>query len=272
MLLAAYHCRVDQEDITPKLGSIESEPQAPHITQDLTKRALYMNIGLPVSGEWIDHEVPGCIDFIPVPRFDSTLPASFLSSMYLTLFGQYGHIISDLSPVSQTPYPHSVIEAYKVLFKQNRFQLPGSPKIEIGDRTVPVTVKQWLETSAERLWWINLPATETIIGHVGVNHVDFDKREATIGTAIFDEKHRGKNLGTLAVYTLARYLFDYKFVKVKGFVHRENEVSLRLVQKLGFKLTGQIRESGIGTSLGFEILRKDVLDMIGFDQELERAA
>lgn len=71
---------------------------------------------------------------------------------------------------------------------------------------------------------------------------------------VFGSDHRGKGYTTEAVKLLTRYLFEKHINRVQLAIHPENKASLRVAQKAGYTMEGQIEDAG-STKAGSRISR-----------------
>src|SRR5450759_5699461 len=127
----------------------------------------------------------------------------------------------------------------------NRYLLNGQ---------VPVTIEQQQAyyRKAEEDWQagtgyrfeIRLADDDRYIGNCSLDHVDLRHRSAEIGILIGKLDAQNKGYGRDAVMTLTRFGFDtlgLNRIEIRS--QADNERSIHLYEKLGFKSTGRLREA-----------------------------
>lgn len=127
----------------------------------------------------------------------------------------------------------------------NRYLLTGQ---------VPITIEQEAEfyRSAEASWAaargyvfeIHVAAGGTYIGNCGLDDVDMRHRSAQIGILIGEVERQNHGFGSDAIMTLARFGFDtlgLNRIEIRS--QADNERSMHLYEKLGFKPVGRLREA-----------------------------
>ena len=93
------------------------------------------------------------------------------------------------------------------------------------------------------------------IGDAGLSFID-EMNEVHVGYK-FARSHWGLGYATEAAQAWLRYGFDQlKFSRILAFVHPQNAASIRVIQKLQFKLSTYKREEGIDWEI-YELLRSD---------------
>jgi [ribosomal protein S5]-alanine N-acetyltransferase len=89
--------------------------------------------------------------------------------------------------------------------------------------------------------WFVLARGE-LIGHVGIRNISQMMGYAEIGYGI-EESRQGRGYGTEAVRMAAKKVFEEAGLrKLLAYVHDENLASCRLLEKLGFRREGLLRE------------------------------
>jgi RimJ/RimL family protein N-acetyltransferase len=82
-----------------------------------------------------------------------------------------------------------------------------------------------------------------VVGTAWYGPYEAGDRQSTVGLYIGPEAKRGQGLGTEALRTLLRYLFDELGLhKARLFVQDENDAAIALYRKLGFAEEGRLRE------------------------------
>ena len=81
------------------------------------------------------------------------------------------------------------------------------------------------------------------IGIISVREIDWISRNAQLtGIAIGDPNYRGKGYGTEALKLLLQHYFeDLNMNRIWGYALSENKPSLRMLEKCGFKIEGELR-------------------------------
>jgi [ribosomal protein S5]-alanine N-acetyltransferase len=91
-------------------------------------------------------------------------------------------------------------------------------------------------------WAIAEPAADRLIGTCTLLHLNAPHRRAEIGFAL-GRPHWGQGLASDAVTTLVRFAFgDLNLHRLEADVDPRNARSLRLLEKLGFRREGYLRE------------------------------
>ncbi len=115
---------------------------------------------------------------------------------------------------------------------------------------------------------IELKETGTAIGDIGVHTLAEDPKQVKIGYTLARE-HQGKGIATEALTAMLDYLFaEMKRHRVLAYVDIENQRSIRLLERLGFRREGHLRAS----SWSKGEWRDDYLYAILADEWLDRAA
>jgi RimJ/RimL family protein N-acetyltransferase len=127
----------------------------------------------------------------------------------------------------------------------NRYLLSGQ---------VPVTIEQeadfyrraqvnW-ESAKGYVFEIHVAADGRYIGNCGLDDVDMRHRSAQIGIVIGETEAQNKGYGSDAILTLTRFGFDtlgLNRIEIRS--QADNERSMHLYEKLGFKAVGHLREA-----------------------------
>ena len=102
------------------------------------------------------------------------------------------------------------------------------------------------EGFSERYFIIQEKATARAIGWASIKISEWTKRatDADIGLAIVDKERREKGLGSDVVQLLLREAFEQlNLHRVGWWTYAENEGSLALARKMGFREEGRMREA-----------------------------
>jgi ribosomal-protein-alanine N-acetyltransferase len=111
-------------------------------------------------------------------------------------------------------------------------------------------------------WAITLRGDERMIGKCGYNEWRKAHRRGDISYIVARE-HWGKGIVSEALGAMLDYGFDHMYLhSVEAGVTPGNDASMRLLQRLGFRLEGHLRESflaenGFVDSLIYSLLRRD---------------
>jgi ribosomal-protein-alanine N-acetyltransferase len=116
-------------------------------------------------------------------------------------------------------------------------------------------------------WAIAPKATGAMIGDCGYNHFDFDNASAVIGYSLSRE-FWGRGVMTTCVNEMLRWGFEeLDLNRIEATVNVENDRSARVLEKLGFRIEGRLREyrrrRGIfaADSHIFGLLRREWIDV-----------
>lgn len=83
--------------------------------------------------------------------------------------------------------------------------------------------------------------TNQIIGSCGFNSLDYKNSKAEIGYEL-DHHFWGKGYGSEAIACLVNYAFgELEFTRIEAIVEPKNTNSIKLLQKLGFKFDGTLK-------------------------------
>ena len=111
-------------------------------------------------------------------------------------------------------------------------------------------------------WAITLRGDERLIGKCGYNEWRKAHRRGDI-SYILSPEHRGKGIVSEALGAMLDYGFDHMNLhSVEAGVTPGNDASTRMLQRLGFRLEGHLRENfltdrGFVDSLIYSLLRRD---------------
>ncbi len=100
---------------------------------------------------------------------------------------------------------------------------------------------QGLDSDYKYSFVIELEETEAYIGWCGFGYLDYDKEQKEVYFTLKSE-YWGKGLATEASKALIKYIFnDLKLKKLAAVVKSENKASQRVVEKIGFKYEGMVK-------------------------------
>ncbi len=114
----------------------------------------------------------------------------------------------------------------------------------------------------ESFFWM-IQVDGVLAGHVSLNNVNKMMKTSEIGYGVASE-FRGKGVATRAVHLLAERFFagtDYR--KLIAFVHEGNISSHKVLEKIGFKAEGLLREQFLiqgapANEVVYGLLRRDL--------------
>lgn len=127
----------------------------------------------------------------------------------------------------------------------------NNPKVNkyIGD-----TISQTTTLAKQKKWFANYQKDKnkhffTIcdgnkpIGFMGLSNINKQNKNADLFIAIGDDDYRGKGYGKEAMKWLIAYGFNkLKLHKINLGVIKDNTASVKLYQKLGFKIEGEMKD------------------------------
>jgi RimJ/RimL family protein N-acetyltransferase len=84
---------------------------------------------------------------------------------------------------------------------------------------------------------------DDIVGNTNINNINKMMMTAEIGYGVF-AKFRGKGIATKIVTAITKNTFGHTPLrKLSAFVHEDNAASLRVLEKVGYKKEGLLREA-----------------------------
>ncbi|WP_169823167.1 GNAT family N-acetyltransferase [Anaerobacillus alkalilacustris] len=128
----------------------------------------------------------------------------------------------------------------------------NNPKLKYLTGTVyPVSEvehEKWFENKLNdkfnKIFGIEECTNKSLIGVIGLNNTDLINRNTELYIYIGDESHWGKGLGTDAVKTLIRFIFEeLNLHRVSLVVFSYNQRAINAYEKVGFVSEGIMRES-----------------------------
>jgi RimJ/RimL family protein N-acetyltransferase len=120
-------------------------------------------------------------------------------------------------------------------------QVPVSAAAEAGFYERAVT--DWAAAKAYQ-FEVHVADDGRYIGNCGLHNVDMRHRSAEIGILIGDTVEQNRGYGRDAIMTLTRFGFDTLGLnRVEIRAQADNERSMHLYEKLGFKPMGRLREA-----------------------------
>jgi ribosomal-protein-alanine N-acetyltransferase len=94
-----------------------------------------------------------------------------------------------------------------------------------------------------RFWAVADKTTDRCLGFVNYHDGHIRSKRAAIGY-IVDPAHRRQGVATEAVSAMIRFCFqDLGLHRLQAFIHPDNAPSLKLIEKLGFRREGLLREN-----------------------------
>lgn len=118
------------------------------------------------------------------------------------------------------------------------------------------------ETADSYFWAVRF--CNDLVGHVTLQNINRMMLTAEIGYGI-SSLARGKGIGTEAVQQVARNVFEFTPIrKLIAFVHEDNAASKKLLEKVGFRQEGLLREHFIvngktANEVIYGLLKRDFL-------------
>lgn len=108
--------------------------------------------------------------------------------------------------------------------------------------------EKWFESyspSDRMLRFVIETETDGVVGLTGLRDIDWKNGTAdNAGIRIFNKELHGRGLATDAQFTLYRYAFEeLRLNRISGKLLEENKASLRMDEKIGFKVEGIQREA-----------------------------
>ena len=121
-----------------------------------------------------------------------------------------------------------------------------------------------LKENEQYRWFIRLKGE--LVGQVAMSGVNLMMGTAEIGYTVAENFH-GKGIGTTAVKSLVKKIFNETSLrKIIAIVHEENIASCKLLEKIGFKREGLLREHFIvngdpANEAYYGLLRRECVDV-----------
>jgi RimJ/RimL family protein N-acetyltransferase len=127
----------------------------------------------------------------------------------------------------------------------NRYLLTGQVPVSIAAEAAfyQRAVTTWSESTAYQ-FEIHVADDGRHIGNCGLHNVDMRHRSAEIGILIGETSEQNRGYGRDAIMTLTRFGFDtlgLNRIEIRS--QADNERSMHLYEKLGFKPMGRLREA-----------------------------
>jgi RimJ/RimL family protein N-acetyltransferase len=127
----------------------------------------------------------------------------------------------------------------------NRYLLTGQVPVSIAAEAAfyERAVTSWSEGTAYH-FEIHVTADGRYIGNCGLHNIDMRHRSAEIGILIGETSEQNRGYGRDAIMTLTRFGFDtlgLNRIEIRS--QADNERSMHLYEKLGFKPMGRLREA-----------------------------
>lgn len=121
---------------------------------------------------------------------------------------------------------------------QSTFEYLGDPNFFSEDQVVAWLAR--LPSSSRRMVIRAKNLSQTFIGVIRIDHIDHLHGTCQLGLDIWEEQ-RKKGYGRLAYELILEYLFEYfNMHMIYLYVMENNEVAIKLYEKLGFKETGRL--------------------------------
>jgi len=128
----------------------------------------------------------------------------------------------------------------------------GAPEaLPPGAPSDPDEVAGWLADGVHRLQWAGVHlmmldrAADSIVGSIGLFHIDWEIRSAEIGYGVRGDE-RGKGYASEALGAVARWaLTEGGIQRVWLTANTGNVASLRVAGKAGFRREGTLRRAGL---------------------------
>ena len=139
------------------------------------------------------------------------------------------------------------------------------PYYGVQYRTLEETKKQmdfyddlWREKKG--IWWkITDRATGASVGACGINSYQAAHEKAEIGFWLLPEFWRKKIMSEVLPVVIAHVFRHWRLHRLEAVIEEGNETSWRLVEKLGFKYEGKLREAEIKNGKRINLLMYSLL-------------
>ena len=118
-----------------------------------------------------------------------------------------------------------------------------------------------MEAAADaHVFEIHMAEDMRLIGHVGIEQIDWIHRTGSLGICIGDLANQNRGLGTDAIVTMLRFAFDTVGLnRVNLFCREDNARGLRVYRGVGFTDIGRERESIFAEGRFFDAYMFDML-------------
>lgn len=84
---------------------------------------------------------------------------------------------------------------------------------------------------------------EIPIGYLSIDSIDHVNKKVQWGGIVIDPQYTGKGYGTMASKLMIKFVFEeLNMNRIYGYWMEENSASLKMSEKLGFKIEGILRE------------------------------
>jgi RimJ/RimL family protein N-acetyltransferase len=108
--------------------------------------------------------------------------------------------------------------------------------------------KKWIEdkifnNSTQLYLMLCIAETKIPIGYVAATNIDYINRKAQYGGIVISWEFKGKGYGTEASKLLLKHIFEELGINmVYGYWREDHVASLRMAEKVGFKIKGLIQD------------------------------
>jgi len=127
----------------------------------------------------------------------------------------------------------------KEIFENTSFQPPVTFEKE---KKFILDSQKKLKKGEEIVWGIDLKKEKTLVGCISLKKIDWIDRKAEVGYWL-GKDWRGRGLMTEALGLVLNFSFEkLKLHRIFAFVFSDNIASQRVLEKMGFKKEGELRE------------------------------
>ena len=120
----------------------------------------------------------------------------------------------------------------------------GSPKYFVSEAYEKKWVEDAIFNSRDIKLAVCLKDSDTYIGNVYTTDIDMINRSCTTGVLIGEHAYWGKGYATEAMKLLLDYVFNERNLnRAQALVVESNAASLKMHQKVGYKVEGKLRQS-----------------------------
>ncbi len=170
-----------------------------------------------------------------------------------------------LEDVHLRPLQLEDLETVVVWAKDSEFCLANDWSLELSEERIRTHWTGIISESSDKLIRKGITLNGVLIGYADLADIDTFEARASLGYAIGNSSLWGQGLGFLGAKLMLEFAFtDLKLERITAEVNAANTRSLRVLEKLGFKLEGVLRQHetyrGVrGDVHLFGMLRKELL-------------
>lgn len=127
---------------------------------------------------------------------------------------------------------------------------------EVSDNDSPYSIED-IERLIESFRDVNYPSqlrfmihsNEFLLGAVDIFDINYEKKSGAIGILIAENEFRRKGYATKALELVEEEAIKLGINRLSALIHRENEKSRRLFEKMGYLISSKVESGGNANSI-----------------------